>query len=208
MQKALIGKKIGMTEFFNEDGKIIPVTICELGPCVVVQKKTAEKDGYHSLKIGYLEEKAERLNKSIAQDLKKRGIEPKKIFREIEVFDDSLAEGSVISCNIFADNDTVDVTGISKGKGFAGVVKRYGFRGGRKTHGSNFNRAPGSIGACAYPGEVWKGQRMPGRDGGKTITVKNLKIVKVFENDNIVLISGAVPGRRNSLIVVKEKAKG
>ncbi|MBN2039530.1 MAG: 50S ribosomal protein L3 [Spirochaetes bacterium] len=208
MRKALIGKKIGMTEYFNEDGKVVPVTICELGPCVVIQKKTDEKDGYQSLKIGYMEQKAQRLNKSIAEDLKKRGIDPKKIFREIEVFDDSLAEGSVISCDIFADNDTVDVTGVSKGKGFAGVVKRYGFKGGKKTHGSTFHRAPGSIGACAYPGEVWKGQKMPGRDGNKTTTVKNLKIVKVFHDENIVLISGAVPGRKNSIIVVKEKAKG
>ncbi len=208
MNKALIGKKIGMSEYFREDGSVVPVTICELGPCVVVQKKTIEKDGYISLKIGYMEEKAQRLNKSIVEDLKKRGLTPKKIFREIDVFDESLNDGSVISCKIFSENDIVDVTGISKGKGFAGVVKRYGFKGGRKTHGSNFNRAPGSIGACAYPGEVWKGQKMPGRDGNKTVTVKNLKIVKVFEDKNIVLISGAVPGRRNSIIVVKEKAKG
>ena len=147
------------------------------------------------------------MNKSIAQDLKKRGIGPKKIFREIEVFNDSLNDGSIISCNIFAENDIVDVTGFSKGKGFAGVMKRHGFKGGRKTHGSHFHRAPGSIGACAYPGEVWKGQKMPGRDGSKTVTVKNLKIVKILEDKNIVLISGAVPGSKNSIIVVKEKAK-
>jgi large subunit ribosomal protein L3 len=207
MSKALIGKKIGMSEYFCEDGSILPVTICELGPCVVVQRKTVEKDGYPSLKIGYMDQKVQRLNKSISDDLKKRGLPPKRIFREIEVFDDSLNNGSVISCNIFVENDTVEVTGISKGRGFAGVVKRHGFHGGKASRGSNFNRAPGSIGACAYPSEVWKGQKMPGRHGNKTVTVKNLKIVKVFEDKNIVLISGAVPGTKNSLIVVKAKAK-
>ena len=206
MSKALIGKKIGMSEYFCEDGSVVPVTICELGPCVVVQKKTVEKDGYHSLKVGYMDQKIQRLNKSISEDLKKRGIPPKKIFREIEVFDDTLNNGSVISCNIFAENDIVEVTGVSKGRGFAGVVKRYHFKGGKASRGSNFERAPGSIGACAYPSEVWKGQRMPGRHGNKTTTVKNLKIVKVFEDKNIVLISGAVPGTKNSIIVVKAKA--
>jgi large subunit ribosomal protein L3 len=206
MSKALIGKKIGMSEYFCEDGSVVPVTICELGPCVVVQKKTVEKDGYHSLKVGYMDQKIQRLNKSISEDLKKRGIPPKKIFREIEVFDESLNNGSVISCNIFAENDIVEVTGVSKGRGFAGVVKRYHFKGGKASRGSNFERAPGSIGACAYPSEVWKGQRMPGRHGNKTTTVKNLKIVKVFEDKNIVLISGAVPGTKNSIIVVKAKA--
>jgi large subunit ribosomal protein L3 len=206
MSKALIGKKIGMSEYFCEDGTVVPVTICELGPCVVVQRKTVEKDGYHSLKVGYMDQKIQRLNKSISEDLKKRGLPPKKIFREIEVFDDSLNNGSVISCSIFAENEIVEVTGISKGHGFAGVVKRYGFKGGKASRGSNFERAPGSIGACAYPSEVWKGQRMPGRYGSKTVTVKNLKIVKVFEDKNIVLISGAVPGTKNSLIVVKAMA--
>ena len=206
MSKALIGKKIGMSEYFCEDGSVVPVTICELGPCVVVQKKTVEKDGYLSLKVGFDEQKEQRLNKSIADDLKKRGIAPKKTFREIEAFDESLDNGSVISCNIFAENEIVEVTGTSKGRGFAGVVKRYGFHGGKASRGSNFNRAPGSIGACAYPSEVWKGKKMPGRYGSKTVTVKNLKIVKVFEEENVVLISGAVPGTKNSIIVVKAKA--
>jgi large subunit ribosomal protein L3 len=207
MSKALIGKKIGMSEFFCEDGSILPVTVCELGPCVVVQKKTVEKDGYLSLKVGFADQKIQRLNKSISEDLKKRGLPPKKVFREIEVFDDGLNNGSVISCNIFAENDVVEVTGISKGRGFAGVIKRHGFHGGKASRGSNFLRAPGSIGACAYPSEVWKGKKMPGRHGNKTVTVKNLKIVKVFEDKNIVLISGAVPGTKNSIIVVKAKAK-
>ncbi len=207
MRKALVGKKIGMTEHFCEDGSVIPVTVCELGPCVVLQKKTVEKDGYSSLKIGYQDVKENRLAKPNLDEFKKKGIEPKRILREIDIFDEALAEGNVLNCNLFSENDVVDVTGISKGKGFTGVMKRYGFKGGKKTHGSKFHRAPGAVGACAYPGEIWKGQRMPGRHGTKTVTVKNLKIVKVFEDKNIVLISGAVPGRRNSIIVVKEKAK-
>ncbi len=202
MKKALIGKKIGMTSYIHEDGTVIPVTVCELGPCVVVQKKDVQKDGYTSLKLGFSGVKESKLNRSIMADLKKKGIKPHKVFREVDVFDDSLNVGSVITCSIFGENDIVSVTGISKGKGFAGVVKRHGFHGGRETHGSTFHRAPGSIGACAFPSEVWRGQRMPGRMGNKTITVKNLKIVKVLEDKNIVLISGAVPGTRNSLITV------
>ena len=205
MKKALIGRKIGMTQFIHEDGMMTPVTVCELGPCVVVQKKNVEKDGYAALKLGFTEVKEQRLTKAILTDLKKKGIKPLKFFGEIGVFDDSLDVGSEITCSIFAENTTVDVTGISKGKGFAGVVKRYHFGGGRETHGSTFHRAPGSIGACAFPSEVWRGQRMPGRMGYRTVTVKNLKIVKVFADNNIVLISGAIPGRKNTLITVYER---
>jgi large subunit ribosomal protein L3 len=149
--------------------------------------------------------KEARITKPILADLKKKGIRPLRVFGEVNVFDDSLDVGSEIKCSIFAENTVVNVTGISKGKGFAGVVKRYRFGGGRETHGSTFHRAPGSIGACAFPSEVWKGQRMPGRMGYQTVTVKNLKIVKVFEDNNIVLISGAVPGRKNTLITVCER---
>jgi large subunit ribosomal protein L3 len=205
MKKALIGRKIGMTQFIHEDGTVTPVTVCELGPCVVVQKKNVEKDGYTALKLGFIEVKEQRLTKAILSDLKKKGIRPLKVFGEINVFDDTLDVGSEIKCSIFAENTIVDVTGISKGKGFAGVVKRYGFGGGRETHGSTFHRAPGSIGACAFPSEVWRGQRMPGRMGNRTVTVKNLKIVKVFEDKNVVLISGAIPGRKNTLITVYER---
>jgi large subunit ribosomal protein L3 len=205
MKKALIGRKIGMTQFIHEDGTVTPVTVCELGPCIVVQKKNDEKDGYSALKLGYIDIKENRVTTPIMADLKKKGIKPLRVFGEVNVFDDSLDVGSVIKCSIFAENTVVNVTGISKGKGFAGVVKRYGFGGGRETHGSTFHRAPGSIGACAFPSEVWRGQKMPGRMGNRTTTVKNLKIVKVFEDNNIVLISGAIPGRRNTLITVYER---
>ena len=202
MKKSLVGRKKGMTQYIDNDGNAIPVTICELGPCVVVQKKTIEKDGYSALKLGYLDAKEHRLTKPILQDLKKKNIAPKKIFREVGIFDENADVGSTITCSIFSENDIVHVTGITKGRGFAGVMKRYGFKGGRKTHGSHFHRAPGSVGACAYPGEVWKGQKMPGRYGTIKTTVKNLKIVKIFQDKNIVLISGAIPGRKDSVIIV------
>ncbi len=204
MKKALIGRKLGMTQFTAEDGKVIPVTVCELGPCVVVQKKTVEKDGYSALKLGYVDVKETKLTLPISKDLKKKNLPMKRIFKEIETFDASLEIGAEIKCGIFAENDNVNIIGVSKGKGFQGVIKRYGFSGGRSTHGSKFHRAPGSIGAHTYPAEVWKGQKMPGRHGSKTITVKNLKIVKIMEEENIVLISGAVPGTKYSLITVSK----
>ena len=205
MGKALLGKKIGMTQYIKEDGTVLPVTICELGPCVVVQKKTVENDGYSVIKYGYMDQKENRSTKSLSGDFKKKGIANKKVLGEVENFDDNIEIGNEVKCTIFSENDIVNVTSISKGRGFAGVIKRYGFKGGRATHGSHFHRAPGAIGACAYPGEVWKGQKMPGRHGTKKVTVKNLKIVKVFEDKNIVLISGSIPGRKNTLIKVIEK---
>ena len=205
MKRALIGKKIGMTQFTREDGTIVPATVCELGPCVVVQKKTVKTDGYSALKLGYQDVKENRLTKPIREDLKKKNLPFKRVFREVTIFDETLEVGSTIDCSIFEENQLVQVVGISKGRGFAGVIKRHGFGGGRKSHGSHFHRAPGSIGACAYPSEVWKGKKLPGHHGSKKTTVKNLKIVKILQDKNIVLISGAVPGRRDSLITVREK---
>lgn len=192
-----------MTQFTKDDGTVVPATVCELGPCVIVQKKTVETDGYSALKLGYQDVKESRITKPIREDLKKKNLPMKKIFREVQVFDDALEVGSTVDCSIFEENQLVQVTGISKGKGFAGVIKRYGFSGGRKSHGSHFHRAPGSVGACAYPSEVWKGKKLPGHHGTKKTTVKNLKIVKVLHDKNIVLISGAVPGRKDSLITVR-----
>ncbi len=205
MKKALLGRKIGMTQFIREDGTVVPATVCELGPCVVVQKKTEDVDGYSALKLGFVDQKEKRLSMPLAKDLKKRNIAPKRFLAEVSDFDKDLAEGDELNCSIFQEDDVVNVTGVSKGHGFSGVIKRHGFGGGRKTHGSHFHRAPGSIGACAYPSEVWKGKKMPGRYGGDRVTVKNLKIVKIFEDKNIVLISGSVPGTRNSLIKVTAK---
>ncbi|HNU91918.1 MAG TPA: 50S ribosomal protein L3 [Spirochaetota bacterium] len=205
MKKALIGRKIGMSQHIAEDGTMVPVTVCTLGPCVVVQKKTPEKDGYSALKLGFEDVPERKLTRPLLSDLKRKNIAPKRVLGEVEIFDESLDVGSVVTCEIFAENQVVTVTGITKGKGFTGAMKRHGFGGGRKTHGSDFHRAPGSIGAHTYPGEVWKGKKMPGRDGGGRVTVKNLKIVKVLKDRNIVLISGAIPGRKDSLITVKEK---
>lgn len=205
MKKALIGKKIGMTQFTQNDGVVTPVTVCELGPCVVIQKKTQETDGYGALKLGYQDTVEKHLSKSISKDLKDKNLPLKKVFREVQIFDDALEVGSTIDCNIFTEGSLVNVTGTSKGKGYAGVIKRHGFGGGRKTHGSHFHRAPGSVGACAYPGEVWKGKKLPGHLGVEKVTIKNLKIMKIFQEENIVLISGAVPGRKGSYLIVREK---
>lgn len=205
MKKALIGRKIGMTQYVADDGSVFPVTVCELGPCVVIQKKTEDKDGYKALKLGYVNVKEKNLPKSLVTIFKKQNLSPMRVMREIEAFDDKLDIGSVLTCEIFTENQIVNVIGISKGKGFQGVIKRHGFHGGRETHGSNFHRAPGSIGAHTFPAEVWKGKKMPGRDGNKTITTKNLKILKVFKEKNIVLILGSVPGRKDSIITVREK---
>ncbi len=205
MKKALLGRKIGMTQFTKEDGTVVPVTACELGPCVVVQKKNIAKDGYSALKLGFCDQKEKRVTKPISEDLKKKNITPKRYMAEVDEFDPSIEVGSQLDCSLFQENDTVNVTGISKGHGFSGVIKRHGFGGGRTTHGSHFHRAPGSIGACAYPSEVWKGKKMPGRFGSKKVTVKNLKIVKILQDKNIVLISGAIPGSKNTLIKVTEK---
>ena len=205
MKKALLGRKIGMTQFTKEDGTVVPVTACELGPCVVVQKKNIEKDGYSALKLGFCDQKEKRVTRPIAEDLKKKNIAPKRYLAEVGEFDPSIEVGAQLDCSLFQEDDTVNVTGISKGHGFSGVIKRHGFGGGRTTHGSHFHRAPGSIGACAYPGEVWKGKKMPGRFGSKKVTVKNLKIVKILQDKNIVLISGAIPGRKHTLRKVTEK---
>lgn len=203
MGKAIIGKKIGMTQFFGENGVVVPVTICEVGPCVVIQKKTNEKDGYSALKLGFSSGKAKHLAKSQQKEFEKSNLELKRIIKEIPVHDDSLDVGSEIKCDIFNEGDLVDVIGVSKGKGFAGVIKRHGFGGGRASHGSHFHRSPGSIGQRTYPGEVFRGKKMPGRMGSDRVTVKNLKIVKILPEKNIILVSGAIPGRRDSVIIVK-----
>jgi len=206
MYKTIIGKKIGMTNYFCDDGSVIPVTVCELGPCTIIQKKTVVTDGYSAIKLGYMNAKESSFTKPILQDFKNKNLPQKKILSEINHFDTKLDIGDEIRCEIFDEGDIVTVTGISKGKGYTGVVKKYGFKGGKKTHGSNFHRSPGAIGNCAYPGEIWKGQKMPGRHGNKKITIKNLKIMKIIKEKNIVLISGSIPGKTNSIIRVKAKA--
>ena len=204
MEKAIIGKKVGMSQIFDTDGKVIPVTVIEAGPCVVVQKKTAEKDGYEAVQMGFGYVKPRRVNKPMQGHFDKQGVEPKRYLREVRVEDASEYKvGDTQTVAAFADVKKVDVTGTSKGKGFAGVMKRYGFAGGPGGHGAHFHRAPGSVGQCATPSRVFKGLRLPGHMGCDTVTVKNLEVVRIDEEQNLILVKGAVPGGKNGIVRVR-----
>lgn len=209
MSKALIGRKIGMTQVFTEDGTVIPVTVVQAGPCVVVDKKTAEKNGYNAIQLGFEKQlKSQLVNRPMAGYFKKLGVDPYKHLKEFRV--DSTEEFSVgqeLGVDVFEAGDKVDVQGVSKGKGFQGVVKRHGFAGGPASHGSHFHRAPGSIGMCEFPGETPKGRKMPGRMGGKVVSTQKLSIVKVIPETNLILVKGAIPGHRESLVYIKEAVK-
>jgi len=199
----IMGKKAGMTQIFIEDGSLIPVTVIEAGPCWVVQKKSREKDGYDAVQIGYRPVKEGKLSKPLLGHLKKAAVDPLKILREVR--GSALGEyevGQEIRADIFSPGDVVNVTGVTKGKGFAGSVKRHGFHGGRATHGSMFHRAPGSIGAAAYPSRVFKGKKMPGRMGGVRKTVENLLVLRVDKENNLLIVKGAVPGPSRSLVMI------
>jgi large subunit ribosomal protein L3 len=208
--KGILGKKLGMTQIFDENGVAVPVTIIEAGPCYVTQKKTKENDGYDAIQLGFGEVKQNRLKKPIAGHLKKSNAPAIKFMREFHVTDSNeYEEGQKIDVSIFSVGDKVDVTGISKGKGFAGVVKRHAFRGGPKTHGQSDRwRAPGSVGAGSTPGRVFKGVRMAGRMGDEQVTVQNLRIALVDADKNILAVKGAIPGGKNGLIIIREAVKG
>ncbi|HEY84225.1 MAG TPA: 50S ribosomal protein L3 [Chloroflexi bacterium] len=207
--KGILGKKVGMTQIFNEEGNVIPVTLIEAGPCYITQKKTQEQDGYSAVQLGFGEVSEKRVTRPRAGHLKKSKAPMLKYLREFRVKDHSdLKVGQVIDASVFEVGDLVDVVGTSKGKGFAGVVKRHGFAGGPKTHGqSDRHRAPGSVGAGTTPGRVFKGKRMPGRMGGERVTVSNLEVVIVDAERNLLAVKGAVPGAKEGLIVVKEARK-
>ncbi|MEF3255129.1 MAG: 50S ribosomal protein L3 [Deferribacterales bacterium] len=209
MVKALIGRKIGMTQIFTSDGNVIPVTVVQAGPCLVVQKKTVESDGYNALQLGFDKIlKTNRVNKPMGGHFKKNGVEPCKVLKEVRVDNpDEYQLGQEIKVDVFAEGDIVDVQGVSIGKGFQGVIKRHGFAGGPAAHGSDFHRAPGAIGMREWPGETLKGKRLPGRMGGKTVTVQKLEVVKVLEDKNLLLIKGAIPGHKNSIVYIKETTK-
>jgi len=200
--KAILGKKLGMTHIFEKD-TLIPVTLVEAGPCVIVQKKVQDKDGYGAIQIGFNETK--KLNKPKLGYFKKREIPSQKYLREIRMKDmDKYQAGGEIRVDIFEEGDLVSVSGISKGKGFAGVVKRYGFKGGPASHGAKqWHRRPGSIGASADPSRVFKGKKMPGRMGREKVTIHNLKVVKVDEKENLLLIEGSLPGKKGDLLTIK-----
>ena len=208
MKKAILGTKIGMTQIFNEDGKVVPVTVILAGPCTVVQKKTAETDGYEAVQVGYGEVKEKNLNKPMKGHFAKADIAAKKYLREFRLEDVSgLNVGDEIKADIFEAGEKVDVTGTSKGKGFAGPMKRWGLHRGPMSHGSGYHRGSGSMGACSSPGRVMKGKKLPGHMGVETVTVQNLEIVKVNAEENIILIKGAVPGAKGGLITIRNSVK-
>jgi large subunit ribosomal protein L3 len=204
----ILGRKVGMTRVYNELGRSIPVTVIEAGPCTVLQKKTKAKEGYNAIQVGFMEKKQSRLNKPEAGHFKRSGGTAFYHVREFRVDDpDAYELGQQITLGeVLKIGDKVDVSGRTKGRGFQGVVKRHGFGGGKATHGSGFHRAPGSIGCSAYPGRVIRGKKMPGRMGMNVKTLKNLTIVDIREEDNILLLQGAVPGAKNGVISIYTKA--
>jgi large subunit ribosomal protein L3 len=201
--EGIIGKKVGMTQVFAEDGVLIPVTVIQAGPCLIVQKKTAEKDGYDAVQIGLVEKVSNRrITSAVRGHFEKAGVQPVRTLAEFDYSGDANV-GDRIQVDMFKPGDSIDVVGQSKGKGFQGVVKRHNFAGGRATHGSMFHRAPGSIGASAFPSRVMKGMRMGGRMGGDQVTVKNLRVAKIDVENNLLYVRGAVPGGRNGLIFIR-----
>lgn len=204
----IIGKKIGMTSVFSVEGKNIPCTVIEAGPCVVTQVKTKETDGYEALQLAYGDKKEKHATKAELGHFKKAGVAPKrKVVEFHNTFQEEFDLGQEIDVSIFQEKDYVDVVGVSKGKGFQGVVKRHNFRGvNDATHGQhNRLRAPGSIGASSWPSRVFKGMRMAGRDGGKTITIENLEVVKVIPEKNVIVVKGSVPGARGSYLIIRKQ---
>lgn len=203
MIKALIGKKLGMTQIFNQDGLIVPVTVIKAGPCTVVGKKIKQTDGYDALQVGFEEAKSFRLKKPVLGKFARNNLTPLKVLKEFKDSSiDGVNIGDVIDISIFNDVESVSICGISKGKGFQGVVKRWGFAGGKDTHGSMFHRAPGSIGQSSYPSKVFKGLRMPGHMGTDKKTILNLKIVRIDAGENLLYVKGAVPGGNNNIIYI------
>ncbi|MBU2974204.1 MULTISPECIES: 50S ribosomal protein L3 [Zobellia] len=202
----LIGKKVGMTSIFDENGKNIPCTVIEAGPCVVTQVRTEEVDGYSALQLGFDDKADKRANKAEAGHFKKAGTSPKKKVVEFQGFDEGYKLGDTVGVDVFVEGEFVDVIGTSKGKGFQGVVKRHGFGGvGQATHGQhNRLRAPGSIGAASYPARVFKGMKMAGRMGGDRVTVQNLRVLKVVPEKNLLVVKGAVPGHKNAYVTIEK----
>ena len=208
MKKAILGTKLGMTQMFREDGTMIPVTVVLAGPCPVVQKKSVEHDGYEAVQVAFKPIREKLCTKPMLGHFKKAGVEAHRYTREFK-FDDTAAHevGQVIKADIFANGDHVDVTATSKGKGFEGNIKRWNQGRGRKTHGSHSYRVPGSMGACTYPGEVFKTKHLPGHMGSERVTVQNLEVVRVDADRNLLLVKGAIPGAKGSLVTVRETVK-
>lgn len=208
MKKAILGKKLGMTQVFLEDGKVVPVTVVEAGPCPVVQKKTIENDGYSAVQVGFGNISEKNATKPRQGHFKKAGVACMRYLREFRLDDaESFEVGQEIKADIFAPGDKVDVSGISKGKGFAGVIKRWNQHRGPMSHGSRYHRRPGSMGACSSPSKVFKSKHLPGHMGVESVTVQNLEVVRVDAERNFMLVKGAFPGARGSLVVIKATVK-
>lgn len=207
--KGILGRKIGMTQVFLADGKVQPVTVVEAGPCVVLQRKTVEKDGYSAIQIGFMDKKAKNTSKPEAGHLKKAGLSVgKRYIKEIKVPANlEIKEGSLVTSEVFTANEVVKVTGTSMGRGFAGVIKRFGFSSGPSSHGSKAHRYPGALGSGTGKSNVLKGKRQPGHMGNVTKTIANLKVIEVMADKNVILISGAIPGPKNSLVLIKNNSE-
>jgi len=211
MIKGMIGKKIGMTQIFTDDGQVIPVTIIKAGPCLVVQKKTGKEKEKEVVRVqlGLVEDKKmKNINKPMSGHFAKAKVPPTRILREFILEADNVNVGDTVKVDIFEEKDRVNIVGITKGKGFQGVVKRWNFSGGKSTHGSMHHRRAGSVGMCAYPGKIIKGKKMPGRMGGKNKTIKGLRVVKVDSENNLILVRGAIPGfNGNYVSILKDSVK-
>src|SRR5215813_13878712 len=202
----LIGRKVGMTQLFDEKGDVVPVTVIEAGPCTVTDIRTSERDGYTALQLGFGTNKEKRFTKPVLGQFTKRNLPPSRHLREFRITDVSAYTlGQTLNASVFEKGEHVDVEGTTKGRGFAGIIKRHGFKGGHATHGPTMGREPGSIGSSAYPSRVIKGKRLPGRMGGKPLTIKHLRVVGVDPEQNLLLVRGAVPGPVNGLVIIKKR---
>jgi len=204
----IMARKIGMTRLFADDGRVIPVTVLEASPCPIVQIMTDERDGYQAIQIGYRPTKKSRLGKPLLGHLEKSGAPPVSRLKEVPVSSKKVKEGDSFTVEMFVPGEKVDITGFSKGKGFQGVVKRHGFKCGDSSHGCKSSRVPGSIGQCATPGRVWKNKKMPGHTGNTRTTVKNLEIVRIDPEKNLLIVKGAVPGARNGYLLIRKRLRG
>ena len=207
MKKAILGRKVGMTQIFDETGKVVPVTVIEAGPCTVTQVKTVETDGYEAVQLGFVDVKENKLNKPEAGHFAKAKLAPKKHLREFRMTDVSYNVGDEIKSNVFSAGEMVDIQGKTKGKGFQGVIKRHGQHRGPMGHGSMYHRRPGSMGPTSTPGRVFKGKKLPGHMGAQIVTIQNLEVVRVDLDKNVILVKGSVPGAKGSILKIKDAVK-
>ena len=208
MIQGIIGRKIGMTELFMEDGTVLVCTVVNAGPCFVIDKRTVEKNGYDSIQLGFEEVKPQRVRKPVAGHFKRAGVRPFKYLYEFKGDTEKYKPGDVITAEIFKEGDIIDVSGKSKGKGFSGVMKRHGFAGQPDSHGGMSHRKPGSIGQASYPARVWKGMKMPGQMGNKSVAMQGLQVAKVDPDNNLLIVKGSVPGPRGGVLLIRHTTKG